>query len=324
MSTPKDVVPRRPSIPALEPHVTRGLVLMLLAVTISPIIDIFSKLAIATISPVEITAARFLLQAAFGLPVLVWRRIPLALSWSNTRSNALRGAIICISMVCFVATLRVMAVADAIAIFFVEPIILTVLSSVFLKETIGWRRYTACAVGFCGALLIIQPSFEEVGAIALLPIVSAFAIAVFILLTRMRAGSENAWAMQVQSGLWGLLLCVLMLWAGHDSGLELFAVAVPDGVTLLYLLGVGISASVSGMLGVYAYRAAPASVLAPLQYLEIVSATVVAWFVFGDFPNALKWLGIAIVVGSGLFIIWRERRFSSRPVSGVKNATLSP
>ena len=73
--------------------------------------------------------------------------------------HAMRGAIITVSMVSFVTTLKYMAVADAIAIFFVEPIMLTILSSVFLKETIGWRRYTACGVGFFGAMLIIQPSF---------------------------------------------------------------------------------------------------------------------------------------------------------------------
>lgn len=324
MNTPKIAPPGLGAVASLEPQVTRGLVLMLLAVLVSPMIDIFSKLAVRSISPVEVTAARFLLQAGFILPVLIWRRIPFGFTRSNSASNALRGAIICISMVAFVATLRVMAVADAIAIFFVEPIILTVLSSIFLKETIGWRRYTACAVGFCGALLIIQPSFEEVGPVALLPVVSAFAIAVFILLTRLRARSENAWAMQFQSGLWGLLFCTLLLWFGHDSGSSLLEFAVPDAIALIWLLGVGITASVSGMLGVYAYRSAPASMLAPLQYLEIVSATIVAWLVFGDFPDPLKWLGISIVIASGLFIIWRERRFASKPVSGVKSATLSP
>ncbi|MGV8938833.1 MAG: DMT family transporter [Allorhizobium sp.] len=288
-----------------------GLGLMLLTVLISPLIDIFAKLAIATIPSVEITAARFLLQAACILPVLLWRRTPFGFTRTNMAFNALRGGIISVSMVCFVTTLSVMPVADAIAIFFVEPIILTILSSIFLKETIGWRRYTACAVGFFGALLIIQPSFEEVGPIALLPVVTAFGIATFILLTRLRAADENPWAMQFQSGLWGLALCSLVLIAGHGSGSALFDPAMPDTEASLYLLGVGLSAAVSSMLGVYAYRAAPASTLAPLQYFEIVSATALAWMVFGDFPDALKWLGIAIIIGSGLFIIWRERRLAS-------------
>jgi drug/metabolite transporter (DMT)-like permease len=87
---------------------------------------------------------------------------------------------------------------------------------------------------------------------------------------------------------------------------------------------VGVFAALSGILAVYAYRAAPASVIAPLQYFEIVSATLFGWLVFGDFPDPIKWLGIAIIIGSGLFIIWRERRVASqRPVtSNAKNSVV--
>jgi drug/metabolite transporter (DMT)-like permease len=83
-------------------------------------------------------------------------------------------------------------------------------------------------------------------------------------------------------------------------------------------------AAITGILGVYAYRAAPASTLAPLQYLEIVSATIFAWLVFGDFPDAVKWLGIAIIVAAGFYILWRERRFASKPVSDTSEVTLAP
>ncbi len=155
-----------------------------------------------------------------------------------------------ISMICFVTTLKVMAVADAIAIFFVEPIILTILGSIFLKETIGWRRYSACAVGFLGAMLIIQPSFEQVGYIALLPVVSAFCIAVFALMTRVLSHREDPWAMQFQTGLWGIFCLhrhpVLRLWQRlrhlrHDHARS----SAPIG----YLLGTGIAAAITGILG---------------------------------------------------------------------------
>ncbi|MGO7206005.1 acyltransferase domain-containing protein [Rhizobium ruizarguesonis] len=89
-------------------------------------------------------------------------------------------------------------------------------------------------------------------------------------------------------------------------------------------VGVGAMAAITGILGVYAYRAAPASTLAPLQYLEIVSATIFAWLVFGDFPDAVKWLGIAIIVAAGFYILWRERRFASKPVSDTSEVTLAP
>lgn len=312
----------RPSVASSE--VTFGLLFMFLSVLVSPLIDIFSKLATVTIPSAEVTAARFVVQAATMLPLALWRGARIEFSLKQSWFHAIRGGMVTISMICFVTTLKVMAVADAIAIFFVEPIILTVLSSIFLKETIGWRRYMACAVGFLGAMLIIQPSFEEVGYVALLPVVSAFCIAVFALMTRALSHREDPWAMQFQTSLWGLLFCVVVLFFGQGSGSDIFDTVIPDMAAFGYLIGTGLAAALTGILAVYAYRAAPASTLAPLQYLEIVSATIFAWAVFGDFPDALKWLGILIVIASGLYILWRERRFASKPVSDTPEVTLAP
>ncbi|QKK29967.1 DMT family transporter [Rhizobium indicum] len=303
--------------------VTMGLVLMFISVMFSPLIDIFAKLAIVTVPSAEITAGRFAVQALCMLPIVIWRRSFADFSWRQNLFHAIRGAIITVSMISFVTTLKYMAVADAIAIFFVEPIILTILGGIFLKETIGWRRYSACGVGFFGAMLIIQPSFEEVGYIALLPVVSALCIAIFVLMTRVLSHKEDPWAMQFQMSIWGLLFCAILLFLGQGTGSDLDPV-MPDGRAWFYVAGVGAMAAISGILGVYAYRAAPASTLAPLQYFEIVSATIFAWLVFGDFPDAVKWLGIMIIMASGFYIVWRERRFASKPVSGTSEATLAP
>jgi len=294
-----------------------GLGLMVIAVLISPLIDIFAKLAITTIPSAEITAVRFVLQMIFILPVVLVRGTLFDLTWKKTGLHMLRGGLLVVTMLSFITTLKAMEVADAIAIFFVEPIILTILGSIFLKETIGWRRYTACAVGFSGALLVIQPSMQEVGWIALLPVVSAFGLAVFLLVTRLVAQNEDPWSMQFHAGVWGALFCGILLYFGNGTGSEIFDPVVPDMTAGLYLIGVGVTATISGVLGVYAYRAAPASVLAPLQYLEIVSATIFGWLVFGHLPDALKWLGIAIIISSGLYIIWRERRVN-------KTASIAP
>ncbi len=294
-----------------------GLTLMVIAVLISPLIDIFAKLAISMVPSAQITAVRFVLQVVFILPVVLMRGTLFDLTWKKTGLHMLRGGLLVVTMLSFITTLKAMEVADAIAIFFVEPIILTILGSIFLKETIGWRRYTACAVGFFGALLVIQPSMQEVGWIALLPIVSAFGLAVFLLVTRLVAQNEDPWSMQFHAGIWGAIFCGILLYFGEGSGSQIFDPVVPDMTADLYLLGVGVTATISGVLGVYAYRAAPASVLAPLQYLEIVSATIFGWLVFGDLPDALKWLGIAIIIASGLYIIWRERMIN-------KSASIAP
>ncbi len=305
--------------------ITTGLGLMILAMLIAPLIDVFSKLATTNASPTMITMVRFVFQGLCMLPLVIWTRSWRSFSWEMSFYHAIRAAIITISMVCFVATLAVMSVADAVAIYFVEPIILTVLSSIFLKEIIGWRRYTACAVGFIGAMIVIRPSFQEIGYVALLPVVTAFCIAIFAMMTRALAHREEPWAMQFQMSLWGIPICAILLVLGEGTDVKFLAPSLPDLTTWLWMATVGIFAAVSGILSVYAYRAAPASVLAPIHYLEIVSATLFGWLVFGDFPDPIKWLGISIIIGSGLYIIWRERRVASiKPVTKSETTSVSP
>jgi drug/metabolite transporter (DMT)-like permease len=312
------------SKPQSETRIVHGLGLMMIAMLIAPLIDIFSKLSTGLASPTFITAARFVFQAICMLPIVMWNGSWRSFSWKLSFYHAIRAAIITLSMICFVAALAVMEVADAIAIFFVEPVILTVLSSIFLKETIGWRRYAACAVGFLGAMIVIRPSFREIGFIALLPIVTALCVAIFALMTRALAHREDPWAMQFQMALWGIPICIALLLIGDRTDIAFMASVMPDWLTFSWLAGVGIAASVSGILGVYAYRAAPASVIAPLQYFEIVTATLLGWLVFGNFPDSVKWLGISIIIGSGLYIIWRERRVASqKPVTRTSETSVT-
>lgn len=123
--------------------------------------------------------------------------------------------------------------------------------------------------------------------------------------------------MQFYAGAWGALFSGLLLAAGSKAGIAMLTPVMPDMANMLYIAGAAVAATIAGVLGVYAYRSAPASTLAPLQYLEIVSATAFGWWVFGDLPDALKWLGIAIIIASGLYVIWRERQIN-------KTATIPP
>jgi len=200
--------------------------------------------------------------------------------------------------------------ADAISIFFVEPLLLILLGAWLLGERVGWRRYAACAVGFAGALIVIQPSFEELGWTSALPLGTALTFALYMILTRKLAPRTDAVAMQAWSGVSGAIFMTGVLLIGEGTGDPVFDPVWPEPEFLIYLLGVGFVATTGHLLIVYATRFAPASVLAPLQYLEIVAATIFGYLVFGDFMAAEKWLGVAVVVGAGLFVIWRERRLS--------------
>lgn len=311
-SQPQTNIARRK--PALS-GVTFGLFMMVLSVLVTPLVDVFSKLATETMPSAEISFFRFFLQILFTLPVLIVRRTWPQLNWHTTRMHMMRGGVLCLSMLTFVAALRSMEVADAVAIFFVEPIILTILSSIILKETIGWRRYTACGVGFIGAMLVVQPSFQEVGAVAFLPIITAFCIAISAILTRMLSRHQDPFVMQVETSSWAFIFSGLIIGLGQFADSTAFEMVWPDLTGVIWLIGTGFTAAIGGILGIFAYRSAPPSTLAPLQYLEIVTATLFGWLVFHALPDALKWLGIAIIIGSGLYIIWRERRHASKPIS---------
>ena len=280
--------PRKPS-----GEVATGIVLMIIFALIAPGIDIFAKLATQTVPPGEVSLARFVVQFALLLPVIIWRGSASNLTMHALGFHMLRGLLMGIGTVCFITAVKHMPVADAISIFFVEPMILTILGGMILGEQVGWRRYLACLIGFVGAMIVIRPSFEELGWVALLPLGTAFAFVFYLLLTRHLAQREDPFAMQAFAGLFGGLFVGLALWIGAGTGSTVFDPVWPDLRGWMYMLGVGVMATISHLFLVFAFRKAPASVLAPLQYLEIVAATVFGYLVFSDFPDLLMWVGIA-------------------------------
>lgn len=280
--------------------------------TLAPGIDIFAKLATQTMPPGQVALARFSVQA-----VVLWPLIAALgrLRFMTPRAlglHALRGLLMSIATTAFIAAISRMPVADAISIFFVEPLILTLLSAWLLKEPVGPRRIAACLAGFVGALIVVRPSFQDLGWVATLPLVTAVTFAFYLLLTRHMAPREDPLTMQATSGVFGMIFVGLALAVGSQMGLPAFDPVWPAGRDWALLAGVGVMATASHLLLVYAFRLAPASILAPLQYLEIIAATAFGFWVFGDFPDAVKWLGIAIIVGSGLYVFMRERQLSRR------------
>ncbi|WP_224407479.1 DMT family transporter [Afifella sp. IM 167] len=291
----------------------RGIAIFVTGSAIIPSMDAVCKLLIVEhgLSPAEVSLIRLALQGVLILPLLLRFEGPQALRTRHLGLNLIRGALLGIAGLAFFGALRLMPLADATAVFLVEPMIVTLLSAIFLKETIGWRRITAVLVGFAGALIIIRPSYALFGAAALLPAAAALLIAVYFILSRYVSRSTTAFAMQVYAAVGGVSVLALTMMVGDRLGIADLAFTMPGG-TLVWVLLIA-----SGAIGTFchllfnrAYQLAPASVLAPFGYMEIVSALILGLVVFGDFPDALKWLGMTIVVGSGLFIYVREKQLA--------------
>jgi drug/metabolite transporter (DMT)-like permease len=284
-----------------------GIALMLGFCIAAPLIDVASKLAAQGVPVGMIVLGRGVVQAALMLPVVLAMRQPLALGRRDLGLALLRAFFLVASTYCFVAAVRVMPLADALAIAFVEPFVILLIGRFVMAEEVGPRRLVACAVGFLGSLLVIQPSFAAFGPVALFPLGTAVSFALYMLVTRALSRSMHPVPMQFHTALLAALICAPLLVLGTATGEPSTTFVLPQGIFWLWVFCVGLASAVSHMAITYALRFAPSSTLAPLHYLEIVTATLFGYLVFGNFPNALTLGGIAVIVTSGLYVIHRER-----------------
>jgi drug/metabolite transporter (DMT)-like permease len=285
--------------------VKTGIALKISSALIAPGNDTLAKALSQFLSPLQIGFWRFFLQALLiGIAGLVMRRglRPGVPAWMVIMA----GLFIAATGLAMMAAVAVMPVATVIAIFFVQPLVLTLFSVVFLGEHAGWRRIGAVAAGFAGALIVIRPGLDQFGWPVLLPLAAAVSIASYMTLIRQIGARMNPyglqfWANLVAAGAAGLVLTV--------TGLEFWtpeAAAASGAIWLMALLA--LTSTATFLLMTQAFRMAPAGVLAPFQYFEIVAATTLGYVVFGDFPDAQTWLGTAIILASGLYVYHRERQ----------------
>lgn len=290
-----------------QDRILTGVLLMIAFCILAPLLDVASKLATAEIPVGQVTLARFIVQAALMLPIALWMGADWRMSRRTLAFVMLRALLLLLSTYCFIAALVVMPLADALAIVFIEPFILLILGRVLFGDEVGPRRIIASCIGFAGALLVIQPSFQAFGLVVLYPLGTAFLFAFYMLVTRQMSMAMQPVAMQLHTASAGVVLCLPVIWLADGTGIASLDPVMPQGIFWLWLFGVGFWASVSHMCMTYALRFAPSATLAPLHYLEIVTAVALGYLVFGDFPNAMTWLGIAIICGSGLYVVYRER-----------------
>lgn len=284
-----------------------GVALMLGFCLIAPWIDVFSKLAAQAVPVGTVTFGRFVVQAALMAPVLPLMGQGFRLTSRAFGLTLARALVSILATYCFIAAVRVMPLADALAIAFVEPFIILLIGRLVMKEQVGPRRIGAAIVGFGGSLLVIQPAFSHFGPVALFPLGTAFGFALYILITRSLSRHSHPVVMQFHTAFFAALLCLPILALGPTLGEPSLILVWPEGIFWLWCAGVGVASTISHMSMTYALKFAPSSTLAPLHYLEIVPSALLGWWIFGNFPNQLTLLGIATIIASGLYIIHRER-----------------
>lgn len=295
-----------------------GIALMLGFCILAPLGDALAKLLGTALPLAQIVAIRFAVQALILVP-LVWATGRMWRMQGRTLALAfLRTIVHIIGILSMFTSLTFLPLADAIAIVFVMPFFMLVLGKLVLNEEVGHRRLIACIVGFVGTMLVVQPSFAEVGWPALLPVFVAANFSVFMLLTRQIARQTDPIGLQAVSGVMAVAVMAPLLWLGDVADLPLLGMAWPNVWEWSLLAAIGTLGTGAHLLMTWSLRFAPASTLAPMQYLEIPFATFIGWLIFRELPNGLAALGICITIAAGLYVILRERATARSLASRVK------
>ena len=255
----------------------------------------------------------FVMRLEGGIHLLRTRRLGLHLA---------RAALLVIANSAFFLALAAMALADAVAIFFVAPLVITALSALMLHEAVGPRRWAAVCVGLAGVIVMLRPGEGTLQLVALLPIVAAVAYALLQILTRRLGTTERASTISfyAQAGFVAVSVAIGVV-AGDgrfapddDASLSflLRAWTIPSASDAALFLGIGVLNGVGGYLMSQGYRIARPSVLAPFEYVALPMAVLWGALLFGDWPDLITYAGMALICGGGLYVLHREAVLARR------------
>jgi len=204
-----------------------------------------------------------------------------------------------------------MALANATAILLATPLVVTLAAALFLGEQVGWRRYVAIAFGFAGVLLIVQPGSEAFNIYALSAVAAVGCLVLRDLATRQLSGEvPSLWVTCATA-------VAITVFSGAITAASTWQPVAPDA--LLRLAAAALCVLVGYYAGVRAMRLGEIGVVQPFRYTNLIWALVLGWLVFDDLPDALAIAGATLVVATGLFTFYRERRLARRAHGGTKS-----
>lgn len=271
----------------------RGVLFMLAAIAVLPIMDAIAKALTQRYPVLQVAWARFFFAFLVLLPFTPRASLGVLLRPPRLGLQLARSLCMVLAVLLFFTTLRFLPLADTLAICFLYPLVVLALAALFLGEPVGRNRWLAALAGFLGVLIVIRPGFAVFHPAALLGLLTSVVFASFAVLTRTLAASAPPAVLLV----WGTLVGTIVL-----SLLVPLAWVMPRAGDLALMLLMGSLGAVGHLLMLKAFEAAPAVVLAPIAYVEIVGAILLGWLVFGDLPDAATWVGTGIICAAGVYV----------------------
>lgn len=288
---------------------------MCLGVCLMGASDMLAKQLTADHSPFQIVLVRNLMALPMVVAIVMMRAGPGGFATPTIGLHALRGVLLLGAGYTFFFGLRHLGLAEATAIGFAAPIFITLLSALVLREVVGWRRWLAVLAGFAGVLVIVRPGAETFQLASLYVIGTAIFYAVFMISSRWIDKDETLWTMMFWNNVFPTLFAapiVPFVW----TDIPVLHWQLLAGMAVMSAFGIPLIAQ--------AFRMAPASVVAPFDYTILLWACLWGWLIWGELPDQWTWIGAAVIVASGIYIVLREARIGAEgPRGSVRRGDVS-
>jgi drug/metabolite transporter (DMT)-like permease len=280
-----------------------GMGLMMLAMVLVPVLDLFAKLLSVDYAVIQVTWARFVFHGLWLLPLLAWKgvvwwRIP-----KQPMYQMLRSVMLTITTVAFFYAIKDNPIPTALTLLFVSPLIVAIVAPIWLGESFDTPRGIAVVLGFVGVVVVLRPTADSFSPTILWALVAGVGYAFYIMFTRKLSASGPPLLTLFYTAVGGVIVLTPLVGSVWTT---------PDLKGVAMMASMGLFAAMGHFLIIMACEYATASQLSPFNYFEIVAATAISYFAFDFFPDMYVWVGIAIICTSGAYVSWRELQLSKR------------
>ena len=277
----------------------KAVVLNVSAWMLLPFMDGLAKFLSQEVHFLQVVWGRYFFMALISL-VITFLFFREHLKWPNNfQIQLIRSLFLFLSTIFFFYAISIISLPEALTLMFVSPMIVTLLSAIILKEKVGVRRWTAVVIGFIGVLFVIRPGFNEINLATITALGCGVCYAIYIISTRRLSNQDSPLLTLIFTGLSGSIVISLIV-PFYWSGLTLTQLLL-----LVLLASIG---TLAHFLLILSLNYAEASKLAPLSYSEIIMNVIIGYYFFGDFPDQWIWIGLSIIIASGVYISLRENK----------------
>jgi len=275
----------------------KAIILNLSAWAMLPVMDGFAKYLSSTLPVLQITWSRYFFTVVIVLPIMLifFRK---NLTWTEQpKLQLIRGLLLFCANILFFYSISIISLAKALTLAFIAPLIVTGLSSFLLGEKVGIKRWTAVIIGFIGSLIVIRPGFVEINLASISALGTGVMYGFYLIVTRKLHNSDNPLLTLLLTGVVGAIL----------GSMIMPTVWVQPTINEWYMMfAIGFFASIGHLFLILSLRYADASKLAPFGYFEIVPNIIIGYFFFNHLPNQWHFIGLFIIISSGVYIFRRE------------------